>query len=40
MVLNVIENEEISDVIVQFGGQTAMNLAKELEEYGVKILRY
>lgn len=37
-VLNVIEAEGIEDVIVQFGGQTAINLAKDLEEYGVNLL--
>lgn len=37
-VMNVIEAEEIEDVIVQFGGQTAINLAKGLEEYGVHLL--
>ena len=37
-VLNVIENEGISEVIVQLGGQTALNLAKQLEQHGVKIL--
>ncbi|USK76150.1 carbamoyl phosphate synthase large subunit [Peribacillus frigoritolerans] len=37
-VLNVIEAEGIKDVIVQFGGQTAINLAKGLEEYGVNLL--
>jgi carbamoyl-phosphate synthase large subunit len=37
-VLNVIEAEDIKDVIVQFGGQTAINLAKGLEEYGVNLL--
>lgn len=37
-VLNVIEAEEIEDVIVQFGGQTAINLAKGLEAYGVNLL--
>ncbi|MEK3885997.1 carbamoyl phosphate synthase large subunit [Bacillus sp. FSL K6-3431] len=37
-VLNVIEAEGIDDVIVQFGGQTAINLAKELEENGVNLL--
>ncbi|WP_230136655.1 carbamoyl phosphate synthase large subunit, partial [Peribacillus frigoritolerans] len=37
-VLNVIEAEDIIDVIVQFGGQTAINLAKGLEEYGVNLL--
>ena len=37
-VLNVIEAENIEDVIVQFGGQTAINLAKGLEEYGINLL--
>ncbi|KQU17024.1 carbamoyl phosphate synthase large subunit [Bacillus sp. Leaf13] len=37
-VLNVIEAEDIEDVIVQFGGQTAINLAKELEDYGINLL--
>ena len=37
-VLNVIEAEGIQDVIVQFGGQTAINLAKGLEEQGINLL--
>jgi carbamoyl-phosphate synthase large subunit len=37
-IVNVIEAEQISDVIVQLGGQTALNLAKELEGYGVNLL--
>lgn len=37
-ILNVMEAEEISDVIIQLGGQTAINLAKQLEEYDVNIL--
>ena len=37
-VLNVIETEGIDEVIIQFGGQTAVNLAAELETYGVTIL--
>lgn len=37
-VLNVIESEGISEVIVQLGGQTALNLAKQLEDNGVTIL--
>ncbi|USK71115.1 carbamoyl phosphate synthase large subunit [Peribacillus asahii] len=37
-VMNVIEAEGIEDVIVQFGGQTAINLAQGLEEYGVNLL--
>ncbi len=37
-VLNVVENEKPEGVIVQFGGQTPLNLAKALAERGVKIL--
>jgi len=37
-VLNVIEREQPVGVIVQFGGQTPLNLAAGLEETGVKIL--
>jgi carbamoyl-phosphate synthase large subunit len=37
-ILNVIEMEGIQEVIVQLGGQTALNLAKGLEEAGVKLL--
>ncbi|WNF24113.1 carbamoyl phosphate synthase large subunit [Mesobacillus jeotgali] len=37
-ILNVIEMEGIEEVIVQLGGQTALNLAKGLEEAGVKLL--
>lgn len=37
-ILNVIENEGIQEVIVQLGGQTALNLAKGLEEAGVQLL--
>ena len=38
-VLNIIDNEgEIEGVIVQFGGQTAINLAKPLAAAGIKIL--
>lgn len=37
-VLNVVESEEIDAVIVQFGGQTAINLANELEQSGVSLL--
>ncbi|MBR0575024.1 carbamoyl-phosphate synthase large subunit [Proteiniclasticum sp. BAD-10] len=37
-VMNVIELEKPEGVIVQFGGQTAINLAPGLEERGVKIL--
>lgn len=37
-VLNVIDQEDPIGVIVQFGGQTAINLAEPLKEHGVKIL--
>ncbi|MFC6182302.1 carbamoyl-phosphate synthase large subunit [Lactiplantibacillus daowaiensis] len=37
-VLNVIDLEQPTGVIVQFGGQTAINLAAPLAEHGVKIL--
>jgi len=37
-VLSIYEKEKPEGVIVQFGGQTPLNLAKELSEAGVKIL--
>ena len=37
-VLNVYERENCDGVIVQFGGQTPLNLAKRLSEAGVKII--
>ena len=37
-VLNVIDKEQPEGVIVQFGGQTAINLAGPLAACGVKIL--
>lgn len=37
-VMNVIDHEKPMGVIVQFGGQTAINLAAGLEKRGVKIL--
>ncbi len=37
-VLAVIEQERPEGVIVQFGGQTPLRLAKELEDAGVKLL--
>jgi len=37
-VLGIYEKEKPEGVIVQFGGQTPLNIAKELEEAGVKIL--
>lgn len=37
-VLNVCDLEKPEGVIIQFGGQTSINLAAGLEEHGVKIL--
>ncbi len=37
-VMNIYENEKPEGVIVQFGGQTPLNIAKDLEESGAKIL--
>lgn len=37
-VMNVIRREKPEGVIVQFGGQTAINLASRLNEMGVRIL--
>lgn len=37
-ILNVIEKENVAGVLLQFGGQTAVNLAKGLEAAGVPIL--
>ncbi len=37
-VLSIYEKEKPEGVIVQFGGQTPLNIAKELHEAGVKIL--
>lgn len=37
-ILNVAEKENVTDVLIQFGGQTAINLAKSLEEEGMTIL--
>ena len=36
-VLHVIEKEKIDGVLIQFGGQTAINLAHALEEEGINI---
>lgn len=36
-VLHVVEKEQAEEVFVQFGGQTAINLAEGLEKAGVKI---
>ncbi|OPJ60302.1 carbamoyl-phosphate synthase (glutamine-hydrolyzing) large subunit [Clostridium oryzae] len=37
-VMNIIEKEKPEGVIVQFGGQTALNLSEKLYKRGVKIL--
>lgn len=37
-VLSIYEKEQPEGIIVQFGGQTPLNIATELEEAGVKIL--
>jgi carbamoyl-phosphate synthase large subunit len=37
-VLSIYEKEKPEGAIVQFGGQTPLNIAEELEEAGVKIL--
>ncbi|MFA6292608.1 MAG: carbamoyl-phosphate synthase large subunit, partial [Victivallales bacterium] len=37
-VLHIYERENCDGVIVQFGGQTPLNIAKELEKNGVKII--
>ena len=36
-VLNILDREQPEGVIVQFGGQTAINLAKPLHEMGIRI---
>jgi carbamoyl-phosphate synthase large subunit len=37
-VLNIVDSEKIHSVIVQYGGQTAINLAEQLEAAGVPLL--
>lgn len=37
-VMNIINIEQPEGVVVQFGGQTAINLAEKLTKYGVKVL--
>lgn len=37
-IMNIVEKENPKGVLVQFGGQTAINLAAKLQERGVKIL--
>lgn len=37
-IMNIVEKEKPKGVLVQFGGQTAINLAEKLEKRGVQIL--
>lgn len=37
-IMNIVEKEHPEGVLVQFGGQTAINLATKLQKHGVKIL--
>lgn len=37
-IMNIVKKENPKGVLVQFGGQTAINLAEKLDEQGVKIL--
>ncbi len=37
-ILNIVKKEKPKGVLVQFGGQTAINLALKLQKHGVKIL--
>ena len=37
-VLNIAEKEKVAGVVVQFGGQTPLNLAGDLDKAGLKIL--
>ena len=37
-ILNVLEREKVRGVIIQFGGQTPLNLAKGLEDNGISII--
>lgn len=37
-VMHIIDLEQPEGVVVQFGGQTAINLAEELSARGIKIL--
>ncbi|MGE5543403.1 MAG: carbamoyl-phosphate synthase large subunit [Bacillota bacterium] len=37
-ILNIVREEKPEGVVVQFGGQTAINLARSLADHGVKIL--
>lgn len=37
-VKSIMEKEQVKDIVVQLGGQTPLNLAKELEESGANII--
>ncbi|MFC7393796.1 carbamoyl-phosphate synthase (glutamine-hydrolyzing) large subunit [Scopulibacillus cellulosilyticus] len=37
-ILNIAEKEKVEGALIQFGGQTAVNLANELEQEGITIL--
>lgn len=37
-VMNIIEKEDPAGIIVQFGGQSPLNMARKLAKYGVRIL--
>jgi len=37
-ILNILEREKVNGVIVQFGGQTPLNLASDLVDHGVPII--
>ncbi|MEM3356311.1 MAG: carbamoyl-phosphate synthase large subunit, partial [Candidatus Bathyarchaeia archaeon] len=37
-VMNIYENEKPEGILVQFGGQTPLNIAKDLEDSGARIL--
>lgn len=37
-VKEIIRKEGVKDVVVQLGGQTPLNMAEELEEYGVRVI--
>ena len=37
-IMNIVESEKPYGVMVQFGGQTAINLAEKLDKHGVKLI--
>ncbi|MCS7119285.1 MAG: carbamoyl-phosphate synthase large subunit [Archaeoglobaceae archaeon] len=37
-VMNIYENEQPEGIFVQFGGQTPLNISKDLEKFGARIL--